>query len=444
MDKNLNFPVSFEKRVLSDSFLERNLLTSLNNEAPISVRFNPSKNKNENSELQKVAWCENAFYLKERPIFTLDPSFHAGVYYPQEAGSMFLDKVLKQINLPENPIILDLCAAPGGKSSLIASFLSNKGILVSNEVINSRAKILKENLTKWGFTNTLVSNNDPKDFSRLPDFFDCIVVDAPCSGEGMFRKDKNSREEWSEENVNLCSGRQKRIVKDVWESLKSEGYLIYSTCTFNSQENEENIQWFIENLDCEVINIDFSPLKKDRSDFGAYALPYLVDSEGFYITLLRKKTKDIKAKKIKVNNKNVKILKDISFLSKFVKLENKKVLEWNSIFFTVPEFFFQEIILLQEKLSLIKMGTELGTAIRGELIPDISLALDSEICIYSDKIQLNKENALKYLKGETFELNTSKGFKLVTYNESNLGWIKHIGNRFNNLYPKEWRIRMKI
>lgn len=237
------FPEAFKQRVENDPFLGTPLLEALNQTAPVSVRLHPLKQKAALTFSEKIAWCEHAFYLKERPSFTLDPLFHAGCYYPQEAGSMVLDTVLKQLDLPSEPSILDLCAAPGGKSTLIASFLNNNGLLVSNEVIQARARILTENTTKWGYTNTVVTNNDPKDFERLNEFFDVIVVDAPCSGEGMFRKDLKARDEWSEENVQICSSRQKRIVMDVWDSLKPGGFLIYSTCTFNSAENEDTISW---------------------------------------------------------------------------------------------------------------------------------------------------------------------------------------------------------
>jgi 16S rRNA C967 or C1407 C5-methylase (RsmB/RsmF family)/NOL1/NOP2/fmu family ribosome biogenesis protein len=446
MNTDKNFPIEFENRIKNDAFLGEKLLEALNLDAPTSIRCNKSKIEGNLLPIDAapIPWTENAYYLKERPIFTLDPLFHAGLYYPQEAGSMFLEKVLNQLPFPENPIMLDLCAAPGGKSTLITSFLDNKGLLLSNEVINSRAKILKENLTKWGYSNTLVSNNDPKDFQRVPNFFDCIVIDAPCSGEGMFRKDLAARNEWSESNVDLCSGRQKRIVMDVWSSLKPGGFLIYSTCTFNTQENEENVSWFKENLSCEHVNLDFHPLQKDRNEFGAYALPHLLESEGFYIVVLQKEALDFRPTKFKNTNRQIKQVKESKFLSKFVDLSNKKIIEWNNILFAIPEKFSQEIIELHEQLRLLKMGTELGTSIREELIPVHALALDATSNLYSQKVEVSKEQALHFQKGETFELQAAKGYNLLTFEGVNLGWIKHLGNRFNNLYPKEWRIRMKI
>ncbi|MCE3295925.1 MAG: hypothetical protein K0R65_1639 [Crocinitomicaceae bacterium] len=440
--ENELFPADFEKRVKNDAFLGEELLRALNTAAPVSIRLNPLKNFELDSGFQAISWCENAFYLKERPIFTLDPLFHAGAYYSQEAGSMMLEKVLKQLELPENPVILDLCAAPGGKSTLIASFLDQHGLLVSNEVIQARAKILKENLAKWGYGNTVVSNSDPKDFQRLPNFFDCIVIDAPCSGEGMFRKDPAARGEWSEANVDLCAGRQKRIVMDVWESLRPGGFLIYSTCTFNTQENEENVRWFTEQLDCEIVPLDFSPFKNDREETGAYALPNLVDTEGFYIAVLQKSPDSFRPAKFKAGNQ-LKTVRDISFLENYTDTRDKTILEWNNILFSVPQRFTAEIREIHQQLRIQKLGTELGTAIRGELQPDQALALSVD-CRYPQRIELSKDQALHYLKGETFDLEGERGYQLVTYQNVPLGWIKHLGNRFNNLYPKEWRIRMRI
>ena len=441
-NEQLKFPAEFENRVKNDVFLGEALLTALNSITPVSIRLNPLKETRFNPELTPVSWCQNAFYLEERPVFTLDPLFHAGAYYSQEAGSMMLEKVLQQLDLPEQPIVLDLCAAPGGKSTLIASFLDQKGLLVSNEVIQPRAKILKENLIKWGYGNTIVSNNDPKDFQRLPNFFDVIVIDAPCSGEGMFRKDPAARNEWSEANVDLCAGRQKRIVMDVWESLRPGGFLVYSTCTFNTQENEENVSWFREQLDCEVLPLDFTPFKQDRKAFGAYALPNLLDTEGFYIAVLRKTDESFRAAKCKAGNQ-LKQVKDSSFLRDFLPLENKSVLEWNNILFAVPQAFTSEIREIHQQLRIQKLGIELGTVIRGELQPDQSLALAID-CHFPGRIELSKEQALHYLKGETFDLPGERGYQLVTFQNVALGWIKHLGNRFNNLYPKEWRIRMRI
>lgn len=447
MINNNVFPVAFAERVSHDDFFGKKLLNALNSEVPTSLRYNQAKSS-KNSIIQQtnspIAWCEHAYYLAERPIFTKDPLFHAGFYYPQEAGSMMLDKVLKQLSLPEEPIILDLCAAPGGKSTLIASFLNEKGLLVSNEVIQTRAKILTENLIKWGNTNTLVTNNDPKDFQRLPNLFDVIVVDAPCSGEGMFRKDSKARDEWSEKNVDLCAGRQKRIVMDVWDALKMDGYLIYSTCTFNEQENEQNIEWLLAETNAELLQLDYLPYKKDRKGLGAYALPSEVEAEGFYIAVIKKKQASTKRNYPVVKNSELRIVKDSSIFAKHLNLEDKQVAQWKDFYFVLPRNGLDNVKLIHQELRVLKLGTEIGVMMKNDWHFHHALAMNPFLLKEIPIIDINLEQALLYLKGETFSLPADKGMYLLSYENCPLGWIKHLGNRFNNLYPKEWRIRMKL
>lgn len=437
-------PNDFVSRVQNDSFLGQDLLDALETEQPISVRINSSKNKQTFSETTAIPWSKNGVYLKERPSFTLDPLFHAGCYYPQEAGSQFLDAILRQIELPLHPIVLDLCAAPGGKSTLIADFLNGRGLLVANEVIQNRSKILKENLVKWGATNSLVSNNDPAQFSGLTSVFDCIVVDAPCSGEGMFRKDHQARNEWSENNVDLCVGRQRRIVMDVWDSLKEDGFLIYSTCTFNRQENEDNVRWILAETGGEIVSLSISHAKSDRENLGFYCLPHLIDTEGFYFAVIQKKN-GRKPKKSKPTKSLVTPLKDSSFLASFVSSQQVSFVQWSDYAFAIPSGHLELVQLLHAELRLIKMGTECGEISRKGLIPNESLALNPAILNQTIPVHpLSKQEALSYLHGDTFSLDGPIGFGIVSFEGIPLGWIKNLGNRFNNLYPKEWRIRMRI
>jgi 16S rRNA C967 or C1407 C5-methylase (RsmB/RsmF family) len=233
-----------------------------------SVRLNPKKIFNIqhsifNAQLEKVLWNDNGYYLPERPSFTLDPLFHAGAYYVQEASSMFLEEVLKQtVDLTKPLKVLDLCAAPGGKSTLIQSVISKESLLVSNEVIKTRVNILAENITKWGAANVVVTNNDPSDFKRLQNYFDVIVVDAPCSGSGLFRKDANAINEWSENNVTLCSQRQQRILADIIPSLKPGGVLIYSTCSYSLEEDESIADWLSEEFRVKSLKLKIGELLK--------------------------------------------------------------------------------------------------------------------------------------------------------------------------------------
>lgn len=438
-------PSAFVQRVEKDAFLENQLLAALDSDPPISVRLNPLKTRAELPFKSQIPWCDQAYYLTERPVYTLDPLFHAGTYYPQEAGSMFLDFVLKQLTLPEHPIVLDLCAAPGGKSTLLSSRLAGKGLLVSNEVIQARAKILKENMTKWGDGTTLVTNNDPADFQRLPHVFDLIVIDAPCSGEGMFRKDPAARDEWSPEHVDLCASRQKRIVADVWNALQPGGILIYSTCTFNEQENEANVNWMQQELDAELISFDSGEFLPGREGVGVYALPSKVDTEGFYLAVLRKKGE---RKVIKWNlpkKSDLTKVKDPQGVSTWANLDGKVVFQWNTYWFAVPDMFASAIQSIHHSMRCIKLGTELGEMYPKGFLPNIGLLLDPTLRILDNKtIEVTREQALLYLKGETFSLPAKAGVYALTYQNEPLGWIKHLGNRFNNLYPKEWRIRMRI
>jgi 16S rRNA C967 or C1407 C5-methylase (RsmB/RsmF family)/NOL1/NOP2/fmu family ribosome biogenesis protein len=442
--KKVELPKAFVDRVSKDPFLGNSLLQALNEEQPIAIRLNSSKGDAVFNGLEEIPWSKNGFYLQERPIFTLDPHFHGGRYYPQEAGSQFIDSILRQLELPDEPVILDLCAAPGGKSTLIADFLQGKGLLLANEVIQNRSRILKENLTKWGAKNSLVSNNNPADFEDLKSVFDCILIDAPCSGEGMFRKDPDARNEWSEESVNLCASRQKRIVMDVWDSLKPQGFLIYSTCTFNAPENEDNVRWILEQTDSQILRLNLPFAKAGRDGIGYYALPSELKTEGFYVVVIQKLGEERTPKNKSRKKSTLTRLKTDSTFNEWVS-SGSEFVQWNEYVFAIPQGYVELIELLHSNLRIIKLGTELGEISRKGLIPHEALALDSSsLSEQVPDIALTREQALHYLKGETFNLEGKQGFNTVSFEGTKLGWIKHLGNRFNNLYPKEWRIRMRI
>lgn len=441
---NTQLPSAFVSRVEKDSFLGSTLVCVLDTEPIVSIRYNPSKQTLELPIQKAIPWSENGYFLSERPVFTLDPLFHVGCYYPQESGSQLLDAVLRQLNFPQDPNLLDLCAAPGGKSTLIASFLDNTGLLVANEIISNRATALKENLIKWGNSNTIVSNNEPSHFERLPHFFDCIVADVPCSGEGMFRKDLAAREHWSEHAVVNCANRQQEIIASCWESLKPNGYLIYSTCTFNSLENEENVSWIVNELGASVVPVSLPYAKKDRANLGFYALPSEMESEGFYIAVLQKDDGDIRKVKYDKYRSELEIISHL-LKTPLVDLKTTTAVQWKNFLFAIPTQKITEIQRIHHHLRVIKLGTEMGEIHPKGLLPHHALAMDKSI--QSDEIQhieLTKEQALLYLKGETFTLAGTHGYGLVTYQNEPLGWIKHLGNRFNNLYPKEYRIRMRL
>ena len=256
---------------------------------PVSIRLNSKKQLPELPLADSIPWCSDGYYLKNRPVFTLDPHFHAGAYYVQEASSMMIGHIIRQLTEDCGPLLaLDLCAAPGGKSTLLADHLPENSFLIANEVIKSRYKILEENLAKWGVVNLAITNQDSKKMSQLKGMFDLILVDAPCSGEGLFRKNPQAVNEWSEDSVRLCTARQKRILANAAPLLKPNGILIYSTCTFNSEENEGNARWVSKTFNLTEMHPDIpSEWNLARRPFGYQCYPHRTNSEGFYFCCLR-------------------------------------------------------------------------------------------------------------------------------------------------------------
>jgi len=419
---------------------------------PVSIRINSRKISLPVTHTP-VPWTSTGYYLDERPSFTLDPIFHGGGYYVQEASSMFLEQVFIQSADQKTSLnVLDLCAAPGGKSTHLLGLMNNQSLLVSNEVIRSRASILAENLQKWGHSNMVVTNNDPKDFQRLPGFFDAIVVDAPCSGEGLFRKDPDAMKEWSPDHVILCSNRQQRILKDIWPALRPGGILIYSTCTYNENENEDVLTWLNETQPSEFIALKFNEQwgveHIQRGNIHAYRLfPHNLRGEGFFISALRKgdderppgnRTKNLftdPSKKIREQ------------LSSWVTMpdEKKFIIRNDHILQCLPVDKLSEIELLAKHLHIITAGITLASQKHDKLIPEHSLALSTDLNhLNFNIIDLDLPEALQYLRKETLTpKNVTKGFALVRFNNLPLGWVNVLDNRINNLYPSEWRIRMR-
>jgi 16S rRNA C967 or C1407 C5-methylase (RsmB/RsmF family)/NOL1/NOP2/fmu family ribosome biogenesis protein len=446
------FPSAFSLRMKQSLNEEWDAFTQALQEAsPVSIRTNPLKNF-QHAAVAQVPWSRQGYYLKERPVFTLDPAFHAGAYYVQEASSMFLEHALRQsIDLTTPLHVLDLCAAPGGKSTLVASLLNQESLLVSNEVIRSRAGILTENLQKWGTDQVVVTNNDPEDFQKLRGFFDVIVVDAPCSGEGLFRKDPQAMKEWSEENVQLCSKRQRRIVSDVWSALKENGILIYSTCTYNSLENEDNLRWLRDEHAVEflpvAVDADWGIEEINEHGIKGYRFyPHKVKGEGFFLSVIRKKEPQegsrIKAQKNFFTPPSKKIM---SSLASWVKdAEEKTFIQRNDVIQFFPSTASGSIEMLIKNLRIVSAGTFTATVKHDKLIPEHALALSVHLQQDTfEKLDLTLEEALHYLKKETLPpVPDKKGFALVTYQQLPLGWVNLLPNRINNLYPSEWRIRM--
>ena len=392
---------------------------------------------------EKIPWCDNGYYLQQRPSFTFDPLFHAGCYYVQEASSMFLEQALKQIIDLSRPLkILDLSAAPGGKSTHIQSLISKESLLVSNEVIRSRANVLKDNIIKWGCNNVVVTNNDPKDFARLENYFDVIVVDAPCSGSGLFRRDEEAIGEWSENNVQLCSQRQQRILIDIWPALKKNGVLIYSTCSYSKEEDEDIVKWMSDEL---IINNEELIIGNDwgitQTDYGYRFWPDKVKGEGFFITCLKKmdgedefyfKTKN----KIEIASQKEKVI-----IQSWVKTGEIEFVKHENTVYAWPVDLVSEFNLLLGSLKVIYSGILVGELMRDKLIPGHALAVSGMVNEGIPKVELNYEQAIQYLQKKDLKIETAdKGWQLVTYKDHPLGWINVLPNRINNYYPKELRV----
>ncbi len=424
---------------------------SFDNEIATTIRINSSKYK-DIPALSPVAYCATGYYIPKRPLFTIDPFIHAGVYYVQEPSSMFLEQAVRQINLPPGSKVLDLCASPGGKSTHLASLLSEQCLLVSNDVIRTRSQILSENLKKWGNPNVIVTNSDPHDFQRVPRFFDLIVVDAPCSGEGLFRRDSNAVLEWSPDNAQLCAQRQQRILADVWPSLKEGGTLIYSTCTFNPAENEENIQWLSEFAEIEPINLklddSWGVTLTDAAGFPCYRFyPHKVTGEGFFMAVVRKggsagqvhqrKNKDNPLLATKGEKESAKPL---------LIAESLDILRFEDSLLAFPAQLVAELLQIKNNLRIVHAGVKIGEIKQKDLLPAHELALSTILNRFQfPEIELTIEEALTYLKRDDINpTSTNKGWNLVTYRKIPLGWVKNLGNRFNSAFPKEWRIRMSI
>jgi len=443
MDK---LPEPFKARIASNPFFGQGLIEALQGNAPVSVRMNPSKKPIERwDDMQEISWCQHAYHLQNRPSYVRDPLIHAGTYYPQEAGSMSIDWIVRQLSLPEEPVLLDLCAAPGGKSTLLMSYLQGKGTLVANEVIPSRASILMENCTKWGGKNALVTQNDPTDFQALHAVFDLVLVDAPCSGEGMFRKDPNAIEQWTPNAHAHCAARQNRILDSIVNSIKLDGYLIYSTCTFHEAENEEQVHRLLLDYDLELVDVDLPQgAITGKNGLGFYCLPSNMKTEGFYCAVLRNRKEQVYARKHSKNNRRKDIKMSLSSLKEWVEIKDDNLYQSGDSLHQLNEKTSNILALFLPHLRFRKTGTCLGNDLGKGWIPSPELALDSRIQHRYPTMEVEQAEALKYLRGETFPVSHGSGFRIIAYDGVALGFLKVIGNRFNNLYPKPWRIRMRL
>lgn len=451
--ENFTFPPRFLDDLNTEpGFDKANFIEAHHSQpAPTSIRINPFKPADVKTDGQ-VPWCPEGFYLNERPSFTFDPLFHAGAYYVQEASSMFIGHILNTIRPDKGePVkVLDLCAAPGGKTTLLNSALNSSDLLVANEIIKTRVPILSDNLNRWGTSNTIITNNDPKDFNTIHSFFDVVLVDAPCSGSGMFRKDPAAMNEWSEGNVNLCHQRQERILADIYPALKEDGYLIYSTCSYSHQENEDILDWLCTEFGLETVRIPLykewgiveteSPLKKA---WGYRFYPGKVKGEGLFAACLRKKESSGGVSNYKNNGQQKLPAKEMDIVKSYINnADDFYLFKVNEDWLAINREHKESLNILHRHLYIKKSGVRIGKLAGNDLIPDHELALS--LIINKDKVlskELTKEQAIQYLRRDNIDLEiTGKGWSLMTYQGLALGWAKLLPNRINNYYPKEIRI----
>lgn len=490
MPTTLSLPEEFERytAALMGDELWTTLRQGLAEEPPVSIRMNPFKAPqvkdatvpsspilNTEPLTDIVPWCPLGRYLSSRPAFTFDPLLHAGAYYVQEASSMFIHEVLRQV--VQSPVnMLDLCAAPGGKSITCRAALPEGSLLFSNEPMKVRASILSENIRKMGHPDIIVTNNFAKDYARSGLLFDVVLTDVPCSGEGMFRKDAGAIAEWSTENVAQCWQLQRSIVSDIWPCLKPGGILIYSTCTFNAHEDEENVAWIAKELGASFVKIEtreeWNITGSLIDDHPVYRfLPGKTRGEGLFVAVLRKDGEDgkngaavdgmlsnnegsmttMKAKDRKPRHGKNKVSSTGQPADKAIA---EKALQWLGEGFTVveardgyraiPQRWSDVYAKAAKALHIIHAGTKLGTVKGHDLIPDASLALSTALLPDAfPRVELSLKEAISYLRKEAVTLpeSTPRGFVIVTYRGLPLGFEKNIGNRANNLYPQEWKIK---
>lgn len=450
----MELPKAFTERMQAQLGSEwPDFLDALNTPPPVSIRRNPLKPYQLKEISGGVKWNSDGFYLPERPVFTLDPAFHTGAYYVQEASSMFVGEAIRQLLPGRSPAnALDLCAAPGGKSTLLLSGLPPGSLLLANEVIRSRYQSLRHNLVKWGYPNACSSMHDSRDFGALTGFFDLILVDAPCSGEGLFRKDPGAAEEWSEEHIQLCAGRQKRILADAVGLLAPEGLLLYCTCTYNQQENEENAQWLKD-----TFGLNPEPLEMDaewgisQSGLGYQFFPHRVRGEGFYLAAFRKSEGQSyngpKLREMAPKGYQALPRKQKESISKWIKDPESLVFFQHATgqVIALPEGLQEPVTRLSQSLSRFQAGIELGQFKNNDFVPAHALALSGLVAEAVPRAGLERESALRYLKKENIDLEgIPEGWVLATYEGLGLGWMKVLKNRINNYFPKDWRIRMAL
>lgn len=425
------------------------LLAAITSTEPsVAIRVNPLKAPADAaSALRRVPWCDAGRYLAEREPFTFDVDFQSGRYYVQDASSMFIHHVLR--HLVKEPVrYLDLCAAPGGKTTTAISALPQGSMVVTNEIVNARARVLCENLQKWGAPRCVVTCNAPHHFGRLSHFFDVVAADVPCSGEGMMRKDEQARRQWSPALVKQCADLQRSIIADVWDALRPGGLLIYSTCTYNTLENEQMLAWMVHEYGAEPVAV---PVPEQwhihpaiEGNLPCYRfMPHRTEGEGLFMAVLRKPEaprKEVRLKKAKATKtKPLPVPKDVRFRLKDADHFDFSVV--NDEVVAVPADM-APIMPAFADLNVMHMGVNVGAMKGKNCVPSHSLALSSALNPAAfPTCEVDYLAAMAFLRGEALSLpQAPRGYVLLTYHSQPIGFVNNLGNRANNLYPKAWRV----
>lgn len=456
----MELPVDFVnemRETLPEGDAEK-LFAAIRTEPSVSIRLNPFKPiapdellaRSEISASERVEWSPLGMYLNERPSFTMNPLFHAGAFYVQEASSMFVEQAIRAcVNGPVR--VLDLCAAPGGKSTHLRTILPKGSVLVANEINRSRANVLAENLVKWGHPEVVVTNDNPERIGDSSLLFDVILVDAPCSGEGMFRKDPVAVSEWSLENVRMCAQRQREILRSVWPALRPGGHLIYSTCTYNRLEDEDNVLWISEELGAEMIPVDIQDSWGITGDVTGQNLPvyhffpHRTRGEGFFLALLRKEGEHYQGTSVRNSYKPAAEANGI--FRDWIGAPDEYVFqECGDVVRGLPSASADFMRQVSSELHTLVSGVEVAVRKGRDWAPSHPLAMSR--ILRGDafpSVEVSLQQALAYLHSESIVLTDApKGFVLLRYAGVPLGFAKNIGNRANNLYPQQWRIRKSV
>jgi len=449
----LQLPAEFINSIsCCEGFDEKAFIDVHQKASPTSIRINPFKPTELAFKLDNpIPWNEKGFYLEERPNFTYDVLFQAGCYYVQEAGSMFIEHALKScVDFNQTLLGFDVCASPGGKSTLLNSLLNSESALVANEIIKQRSEVLAQNLSKWGTCNVVVTNNDPSSYSDINDVFDVILVDAPCSGSGLFRKQHDAVDEWSLDNVNLCNQRQKRILSDIIGTLKQGGTLVYSTCSYSKSENEEIADWLINEFG--LISVQIPTEKKwgiiettseKQKAFGYRFYPDKTQSEGFFCAVFKKPgaiDSHHQVRKSKYEAFSIIKPKEKELFANWIKnLDSHQITKFKDDYLLTNQITL-DFINKFSNLYYKKVGTNIGSLIKNEVIPHHDLAWSIHKSETIQTIDCTEKEAIQFLKKELQSIEGNKGWNLMSFHNFGIGWIKHLGNRLNNYLPNEFRI----